>query len=293
MKILYVVGEGIGNQIQALPGLIYAKKKYKEVIVWNAIQHTAWVTDYIFGNFAEIWSNGEHDPPDGLLFTCPCWDIPTNDIPVFNAIDKKRNLRCSEVEYNLAVVDDQYTDNDFIVNFGVGPDITSWRVPDILLHNGYSKVSDYAKQRWEAKGYLYYEQLAKELKKQGYTVGSIGTNDEYIRGTVNHTGLSIAYTQSFIEQTKLLIANDTGTYHLANLVDTPNIVLFTFTDWRKSYDDRFHRQARIISAEYECQPCQFKDSRKDYWMENKHRCKWKCREIDVKAILAAVEEILG
>ena len=303
MKILYVVGEGIGNQIQALPGLIYAQKKYEEVVVVNTIPHTSWVTKYILGNYAEVlegeYIKGEEcgiitgwDNIDGQLLTCSCWDMPIHNLPVLNAIKRKRNLKCSEVEYNLAIVDNKYTDNDFIVNFGYEwgqfPDS-----PDILIHNGYSKISDYAQERWKAKSYLYYEQLAKELKKQDYTVGSVGAKEEYVKGTIDWTQSSIMHTQALIEHTKLLIANDTGTYHLANLVNTPNIALFTFTDWRKSYDDRFHRQARIISAEYECQPCQFKDAYKDYWMENQEQCQWMCRNINIDVILKAVKEILG
>ena len=164
--------------------------------------------------------------------------------------------------------------------------------PDVVLHNGYSKINREARKRWFPKSYPKYEKVARILQKKGYTVASIGSEEEYINGTINLTGLKMKRSIAAIKSARLLIANDTATYHLANVVGTPNIVLFTFTDPKKNYDSRFHKFSHIVRKEMSCSPCQLTNGFGS-WVKNKSICKWDCRNIKTRVIVEEALKILS
>ena len=50
-KILFVVGDGIGNQIQTIPSFLYCRKKFvdKQIYVYNSIPTQTKTTKTLFG----------------------------------------------------------------------------------------------------------------------------------------------------------------------------------------------------------------------------------------------------
>ena len=153
---------------------------------------------------------------------------------------------------------------------------------DIVMHNGYNR---YGAANWSVKSYPYYEKVVEYL--DGLRVCSIGAEEEYIKGTENRTGLSLAESLGLIKNARLFIGNDSGMYHCANALETDNIVIFTATSIKKNYDERFHKYSTIITRDdLECRPCQ-KTRR---WQKD---CKdWKCREIDPEVILHGIKQII-
>ena len=151
---------------------------------------------------------------------------------------------------------------------------------DVILANGYNKLGS---ANWKIKSYPYYNELVSIFKNHGLTVASIGAPLEYITGTVNMTGLSLAKSAQLIKASKCVISNDTGVYHLANVLGTLNFPIFTATSVTKNYDERFHRNAVIIRrTDLDCMPCQ------DRRLWNTSCQNWLCREIAPENIVKQV-----
>lgn len=157
---------------------------------------------------------------------------------------------------------------------------------DIVIHNGYNRKN--LSMTWLVKEYPYYEDLATVFIRKGFSVCSIGAEDEYVSSTTNETGLDLLDSLGIIRNCRLFILNDTGTYHCANALKVPNIVIFTATSITKNYDPRFHNYSTIISREdLRCRlSCQANHSWK--------RCgNWECRNIKPEIIANIVREMLN
>lgn len=297
-RVAFVVGDGIGNQVEAIPALLYAKRKYGcKVSVCNTVPSSMGATKVIFEGLADsVCGKGAQkqlDRCDGQIVTMMCKDDPLSGVPLLN-VQEFGDGRFSEVEANMRAVGRDYDE----VELGdVGDAFSSVEpaaeCPDVLIHDGYSKVTSVARARWEAKSYPHYAELVTALKEAGYTVGSIGAAGEHVAGTEDLTGRSLEESVALIKAAKLLIANDTGTYHIACVVGTKTLVLFTFTDLTKNYDPRFHRSAVVVTSSMDCAPCQFRSKYHDYWMSNRAACKWACREVPLRKVLSQARALLG
>jgi hypothetical protein len=286
-KILLVVGDGIGNQAQTIPAAILCKQRHGRVSIYNSVPVFPEATKVLFRDIAdEVMIYPERVDKsqfNGEYRTHLC----ANRSAGLPLLGKAQTPRVSEVESNLISVmkkGDTYPDVGGVLDF-IEP---KTEMPDVILHDGYSKVNKEAQERWIPKSYPQYAQLAAILKSNGLSVGCIGRKDEYIEGTIDLTGLKLEDSIAAMKGCKLFIANDTGTYHIANLIGIPNVVIFTFTNIVKNYDKRFHRYATVIAKDLACSPCQSRG--KDYWIKNKQYCKWQCRSIDPQFI---AEQALG
>ena len=300
-KILFVVGDGIGNQVQSLPAFVYCKKRFKEVniAVYNSIPTWKKATKLLFSPICkEIYYSNKDIPKDKFMFqilTAPCYGSPATQIHVRNQKLLGKVKKYSEIYFNMLSVGHGFTDEDFYpskLSGLYGRFELDQEIPDVLMHNGYSKINRSSRKIWYPKSYPKYEKLTRILQKKGYTVGSIGSEEEYINGTINITGIKLKYSVSAIKRCKLLISNDTATYHLANVVGIPNIVLFTFTDPKKNYDKRFHKFSHIVRKELPCSPCQLTDEFGS-WIKKKRDCNWECRNIKTRVIIEEAQKILS
>jgi ADP-heptose:LPS heptosyltransferase len=296
-KIIFIVGDGIGNQVQTIPALVYLKKKYGYfVTVYNTMPTTKKPTKILFEHIAdEIVIRGEPiNKPiyAGQFITSRGWDKPLKHVKILNSRHCKNITKVSEIEYNLSIVDTGYTNEDFSIDEDLYSHVqTSIDVPDIIVHNGYSKVSSAARRRWECKSYSRYKELCRKLLSRGFSVGSIGSKDEYVPGTLNLTGLNLRDSMGVIKGSKLLISNDTSTYHIANILCKNNIAIYTMTNPGKNYDQRFHKFTSIIRKKMSCSPCQKKAP--DFWLYNKKQCGWRCRDIKPDIIVNKAIEIIS
>jgi len=290
-KILFAVGSGLGNIVQTLPAFHYANKKYGHITVWCASSSYPEFVKLLYGDLTEVADipKGEYE---GQIMTYHVSSLRDKRFPVLSNDVRGFVGKMSEVELNLRCVGDGYTDGDFSVA-SVFSGIDKKSESDVLIHNGYNKTTERAREVWEAKSYPYWEKVAKTLRVQGLTVGSIGSTDEYVEGTANLTGKPIQETIGLLKGCKVFLSNDTGTYHLANVIGVPNVVVFTFTCNRKNYDVRFHKYSTVVRREdLDCSPCQFAMKHKKAWLLRKGECKWMCREIDPDVIVNIVMETL-
>lgn len=273
--IYYQIAEGLGNIIQSTPAFNYLKKREEkiEIVCHEKFQQMARV---VYKGKAEVAERKKKGIPieksimvDGYNPVCKQSEVSMNLIKVGCGDPKAEDKRgfCGYTEYEKSY--------------------------DILLCDGYNKNCQ-IENAWQVKSYLHWEKLSRMLNKE-YRIASIGLAQEYISGSINETGIGIERTLGLIRHCKLLVSNDTGLYHAANVFGVRNLVIFTMTDKGKNYDPDFHKHTTIVSKEVVCQPCQFTKSpnnQKHYWIYNKAYCGWVCRDIEVDRVYRKVKELL-
>jgi len=261
----YRVGNGFGNIIQTTPAYRYLRSIYKRVVVVCSKEYEHF-TKCVYGD-KDLLVAGHQINNSRHLFKC---SSPTTF---------KKGGKESEVERNLKLVGCESPKKYHKIGF-CGYEEASESF-DVLICDGYNKR--YNKNDWEVKSYPYYWQVASHLSDYGYSVASIGVKGEWIKHTIDRTNIGLKETIGLIKNCKLLISNDTGFYHAANVLGVKNIVIFTMTDTDKNYDKDFHKHSKVIKQGLSCQPCQL-NGRK-YWVDNYLNCWWACREIIPDIIL--------
>ena len=287
-KILVAHGEGIGNCIQIAPLLKTLSKVYI-VDYWHAFGSYTIPKD-LFPYVNECFIGAEISTADlsehvGLVSTYWSRDYVSQlGIPLLCDIHPL-SMTVSEVEtYMMIATDLGILGEDFEWYGECNHNDIGWNF-DIIINNGYNRGSPV---RWEIKSYPYYKELLDILINKGYNIGSIGSNNEYIRGTADLTGLELLDTGGAIKNSELVISTDSGMYHYANALQTPNIVLFTATSIERNYDERFHKYSAVMGRDdLDCRPCQGGKM----WMNGCDN--WECRNIDPEVIAQEVEVILG
>lgn len=295
-RILFVTGEGIGNVIQTIPTIRTIKEVISyEVDFWHAfgsfpIQEN--IIPYIDNWFCGAGiRNAPFGSYEGVVSTFWTRDyikpIIDSGIRLMNNITPLSMDR-SEVDIYLDIARDLGVEEINIIWDGscsyerCVENITS--KIDIILHDGYNP---YGSANWKIKSYPYYKEVVSILNGYDITVASVGSNKEYIEGTVDFTGLPLLKTFGCLREASLFVGNDSGLYHVANALNVPNVVVFTATSVAKNYDPRFHRHSTIFGREdLTCRPCQSERR----WA--KDCTSWECREIDPKELaLFIIEEL--
>lgn len=299
-KILFCAGQGIGNVIQCLP-IIKTIKICLNINIdfWHAYGSYN-IPKNLLQGVGKVFIGDEvyeinNSVYDGKIYTG--WIrhhskiIKIADsvlkIPKLAEAAKPVDMRRSEVDVNMDIARQLgVLESNLIWSGSCNYNIVDKKY-DIVIHDGYNKKG--SGMVWQIKSYPYYAELAKELIGGGLSVCSIGAKDEYVENTKNETGLSLLDSLGVIKNCNLFISNDTGTYHCANALKVPNIVIFTATSVSKNYDPRFHTYSTIISRDD--LKCRLTCQAGHLW---KRSCRnWQCREIDVKIIVDVVKEKLN
>ncbi len=301
-NILFVLGDGIGNMLQCIPSFFSCRKKHPncKIFVYNIIPTNKEATKVIFEKIADgiLFKGKDYINPHQYLGQYTMYPT-TNRIPGVRFLNQfifkphlMRNV--SEVVCNMYVINKMVDEGCIDECHKVFKHIEqNNNVPDILIHNGYSKHNPVAIKRWKVKEYPYYPKLVAHFVEAGYSVGSIGSKNEYIEGTINLTGLSLEKTISVMKGAKLLISNDTSTYHLANVLRRKNIAIFTCTSNLKNYHPLFHKYTTIVRRkDLPCSPCQNNGKGEFFWIKNKNKCHWACREISTREIFSVAQKLL-
>jgi len=289
MKLILVVAEGLGNVIQVLPLVNTLKHNNVDFDILNLSNCDHETVSWIFKGYAKVVRNTTEEHYGGRIEIATSKGVLSHserlDIPILNDANKQIIYRpdTNEVETYLSIAKDLgYTlpKNPFDVTFS---NIEEAEEFDFVIHNGCSLFN---KAVWERKKYPHIEGLIDRLTEGGYSVASIGASEEFCGGA-NKTALSIKDSASLIASSKFYISNDTGTYHLAAAMKQPGIVLFTATSTIKNYHPTFHRSMKIVTAEVDCQPCQYKEAwakctKSDY-------NSWKCRDIPIDKIIKEIQ----
>ena len=287
-KILVAHGEGIGNCIQIAP-LLKTLSKFYEVDYWHAFSSYT-IPHNLLPYVGRCFIGAEIGSADLTTYSGSVSTYWTRDyvnqlgIPLLCDIHPL-SMVVSEVEtYMMIAADLGIAEEDFEWYGECNYNETDYGF-DIIVNNGYNCGRP---AKWEIKGYPYYRELLDILINKGYNIGSTGSKHEYIRGTGDMTGMDLLDTGGVIKNSTLLISTDSGMYHYANALHTPNIVLFTATSVEKNYDERFHKYSIVMGRDdLDCRPCQGGKM----WMNG---CtSWECQKIDPEVIAQEVEVILG
>ena len=270
-----------------------ARREYDDLVVVNCEPYNFDATKIIFENLAPVYEESEVKAEDADLQigTYFCYRRKFPGLP--KAYNQVPEVGKSEVEFNMLATGLPFTDEDFKDVGNCLAHIEKVDGPDVILHDGFNKkmTGRMGSDKWRAKSYAKWSLVANILKDKGFTVGSIGSADEYIDGTENLTGLELQDSIALMKSAKVVLCNDTGTFHLCNLVGTPNIPVFTFTEDVKNFDKRFHIYSTMVRSNVQCSPCQGKG--KHFWYYNKRRCHWACREAVEPGYLVDLAMMMG
>ena len=297
MKILVVIGEGIGNQVQQLPAIKLLFHKYPNATfdLVNTIPHCFWFSEYLYNDHDRIENLYTHKTIPKKYKADIVMKLPyLNDIKVSakNITQKTWNhterIYNSEISAYLKSVGGDFGPEIYDVKefFPVREDMP---VPkyDVIVHNGCNRNVSIP-NLWKIKLYPEFENLVLDLNKE-YGVASIGTPDEFIPGTVNETGKCIEKSIELIRKCKVFISSDTGTYHIAGALGKPGIVIFTATSPWKNRDKIFHKTIECVRrTDLDCSPCQKHCN--GYWLKH---CKKKqeCQNISFNNIAPIVRRL--
>jgi hypothetical protein len=156
---------------------------------------------------------------------------------------------------------------------------------DIVLCNG--GFDDF---QWQRKKYQRWNEVIKVLVDQGYSVASIGTPCQYVYPAVDMTHLSILESVDLIQNCKLFMSNDTGLYHMANLIGKQNIVVFTATSIEKNYNEYFHAYSYLLHPNLGCSCQDPRPGTGPRWDRCKH---FRCWEFPPQIIIDTALEALN
>ncbi|MBV8977084.1 MAG: glycosyltransferase [Alphaproteobacteria bacterium] len=134
--------------------------------------------------------------------------------------------------------------------------------PLIGMHAG-SKAGNWTVKRWP-----HFPALAGRLTANGLRVASFGTADEYVEGTENRTGATIAAMCEAMTDCSHFVANDSGVMNIASALGIPTLALFAPTNAATRLPLRATTQAIVL--EKDCAPCEIKDV--EGFMRGQCRC---------------------
>lgn len=290
-RLLFLSAEGVGNAVELIPCL----RTIKEVLGYTVDYYHAFGSFFIpkIIPYTDIWFVGNQirkiNPNDYVGVVSTFW---TRDYTkLFSNAGFKvladiypLSLEVSEVDTYMNIARDLGAKEEDLLWHGNCNYNKINKQYDIVISDGYNHKGS---ANWQIKSYPYYEEVVRLLSKD-YNICSIGSKQEYIKGTKDETGLPLLDSLGVIKNSKLFISNDTGSYHCASALEVPNIVIFTATSTVKNYDKRFHKYSTIIGRDdLKCRPCQATK----LW--NKTCKDWQCREIDPQVICMKVMEMLN
>lgn len=247
MRILFLLNNGLGNQVQTIP--LYNALKDHTVDVEYLMQYPTDRKLEVFPNQIVPNTNMEMvqklSDYDYIIKPWRIYDGKGEEIQEFEDAISEMD---SEFERNMKILDYLKIERSIDKTHRT----KEINVPQkyITVHNGANP-----QPQWNAKRYPYMEQVCRKLQLEGITVVSVGSQSEHVFGTVNMTGLDQRQTAHVLERSSLHLSTDTFTFHLSALVDTPSVVIFTLTDPGKNYDKNFHDKAKIVSLDLDCR-CQ-------------------------------------
>ena len=286
-RLLFCTGEGIGNVCQTIPVI----RTLKEVLGYDIDFWHAFGAFHIekFIPYVDNWYKGNEIVKvnkknyKGAVSTWWTKDKVFN-LPLLNEPSKLK-LNRSEVDTYMDIARDLGVNEGNILWHGNCKYTPQDKYYDVVIHNGY-KYNDTVTD-WSVKSYPQYPEVVKVLQRSGLSICSIGATREYIKGTIDETGLPLKQSLGIVKNAKIYLGNDSGIYHCSNALEVPSVIIFTAMSIEKNYDSRFHKYSTLIYRDdLECRPCQ--GGRK--WQKSCDR--WRCREIDPDYIAEQVLNIL-
>lgn len=146
---------------------------------------------------------------------------------------------------------------------------------------------------WETKRYPYFGELAESIVKRGYFLAVVGagkiTQSDRILNNTNGIYIwnePILISASVMTKASVVIANDSGSGHMASAVGTPTITIFGPTVPAQGFAP-WGEKNRVVQVALNCRPCSPHGPRK--CPLGHHNC---MKLIPPDEILKSVEEML-
>ena len=143
--------------------------------------------------------------------------------------------------------------------------------------------------KWMRKRYQRWVEVAHILRDAGFTVASVGKNEDYIHGTVDKTGLPLVFSFDIVDACDVFASNCTGPAHFREACGKRHIVAVTASNIKKNWEPKHNRFTSIVKGD--CEPCQEVTGK----MGNRWRecVTWDCCYFDPQLIVESVYSILG
>ena len=299
-RYLYIISDGMGNQIEMIVPYLYVSKHYKIDVAYLPTTPTFQVSTLEFWRTV-VKSNGgellvaEHNSRPywwtdyAGYFSCRGKEYDGIEAMAYNTSPHNGN----EVEQRNRIIPDEEATK--IMKKEIPIDWLKMRGIEhkpnglILILNGGTNNAFWIKRK-----YGRMDEVAEAMKEFG-KVACIGTPDEYVQGTEDLTGLTTLEAMDTIANARLVINNDSGLFHFACVVGTPNVVVFTATSYVKDRHKIFHRFSEPVYGSHlsGCgNPCVEHEPR---WFHNQRwvECEdCECRYFDPKHVVtAAVKQL--
>jgi tetratricopeptide (TPR) repeat protein/glycosyltransferase involved in cell wall biosynthesis len=107
---------------------------------------------------------------------------------------------------------------------------------------------------WTAKRWPHHAALAARLQARGWECASFGIPEEYVEGTLNLTGGSLAEMAEAMRNCSYFITNDSGVMNIANALGIPLTALFGPTN--PATRAPLRDSATWIATPADCAPCE-------------------------------------
>jgi len=291
---LLIHGEGIGNIIQICP--LLATLRRAKIGVDIAISHTTYpLPKGLFRGF-QFWPSVKKGPKEkcasytGKLETI--WahlneGVQPSAVKALkccnNTANQMMHVSQSEVQTYLKIAAElgvSSTKYVYDVRDILGYDTSVDEHFDVVIADGYNYK--HKAKKWKMKSYPNYEEVARRLERAGYTVCSIGSDNEYVNRTTRRTGLPLLQSLSLVRNASVVLANDTGMYHAASAFRVPTYVMFTCTSPLKNYDPLYHKSAHVLRLNL---PCQETCQRQLKWQKCQQPS---CRQYSAKKVFGKI-----
>lgn len=149
--------------------------------------------------------------------------------------------------------------------------------------------SAWPQKQWLAERFI---EVATDLTRKGHSVVWLGLEPiadvAKIEGTIDFTAkLSITETAFVLQNAKLLICNDSGLMHLAEVAGLPVIAIFGPTTRELGFAPRLSK-SKIVETDLWCRPCS-KTGRLCFRIQNRRQC---LTDVTVEMVLNATYSAL-
>jgi glycosyltransferase involved in cell wall biosynthesis/tetratricopeptide (TPR) repeat protein len=123
---------------------------------------------------------------------------------------------------------------------------------------------------WTSKRWPGYAELAKALQARGFEVASFGIAPEYVEGTLDLTGGSIAEMIEKMLSCSYFVSNDSGLMNIANALGIPVTGLFGPTN--PATRGPLRASSSWLALEKDCAPCEITPAGRPIFHAGECRC---------------------
>jgi ADP-heptose:LPS heptosyltransferase len=294
-KLLFVLGGGIGNIVQATPAIKCAYKHKYKIDLYLTCNSSIDLKIFSINHVNKIYLN---PPPLNIKYE---YQLQGPFTPNFKSNCKK--IIKSKINY-AQHIEEAYVYKSLIEQIGIYDNLENVEIN--FANKGFvpkeNTVAIYcgSKPNWAMKRWDKYDELAKHFEN----VLIVGTKEDieshgnpawikrkwawpkHVKFTTGKLQ-EIAFT---ISKCKMFIGNDGGLSHVAAATGVKTFVLFGPSSFVKNKP--FSKNAHAIGIDIPCRPCQFKSiNGQQIFRSNESSCPFKMKCMSDMSVNFVLEEI--